>query len=77
MAWEIVFDGGPLDGTERMMDEQPESQIIVCGGPRLPGFEEDPLHVVTSLLRPGQWCRYQLATGVFPGPMRYRLAEQG
>lgn len=77
MTWQAEFVGGPLDGTQRPLEGQPESQIIVCGGPLVPGFEDDPDHVVTRLLRPGEWARYQLASGAFPGPLRYQLAEEG
>lgn len=83
MAWKLVFEGGCLDGHERDSEEQPEPCVTVCGpigAHRAAALADLDLDVsdlfVSDLLLPGQWARYQLQFGVFPGPMRYRLVEE-
>ncbi len=83
MSWKLVFDGGPLDGTELDADEAP-GPVLTAVGPVGPhrrlamidaGFDLSAC-VETCLLLPGQSATYQLAFGTFPGPLRYRLAKE-
>ncbi len=88
-AWVLVFEGGCMDGHERASQVQPEPEVILWGAPAptiMNGSgevcrREDTIDTVegrwyTGLLGPGQWARYRLQFGVFPGPMRYRLVEE-
>lgn len=79
MSWVARFDLGPLDGAEWIIDDSPPPEIAVCHPADIVerGLTVTSSLIGTALQSPGRVARYRLQMGVFPGPLRYRLTDDG